>query len=64
MQMVYPATVLVLVTVAIMLVLFGLGWHWARTHGQFDDFEAAKHRMLENERGYDDERFRPPVARH
>ena len=60
--MIYPATLLVLATLAIILVLFGLGWYWARAHGQFDDVEAAKHRMLENERSYDDERYRPPLA--
>jgi cbb3-type cytochrome oxidase maturation protein len=47
--MVYPATWLVLATVAIILVIFGLGYYWARTHGQFDDVEMAKHSMLEDE---------------
>ena len=47
--MIYPATWLVLATVAIILVLFGLGYVWARTQGQFEDVEAAKYRMLEGE---------------
>lgn len=44
--MLYPATWLVLATVAIMLVLYGLGYYWARQQGQLDDVEEAKHRML------------------
>ena len=55
---VYPATLLVLSALAMILILFWLGYYWARTHGQFDDVEAAKHAMLENERRYGDERFR------
>lgn len=47
--MVFPATWLVLATVAIILVLFGLGYYWARSHGQFDDIEMAKYSMLENQ---------------
>jgi len=54
---VYPATLLVLSTLAIILTLFWLGYYWARTHGQFDDVEAAKYRMLEAERRYHDERY-------
>ncbi len=46
--MVFPATWLVLATVAIILVLFGLGYYWARSHGQFDDIEMAKYSMLED----------------
>jgi len=54
--MVYPATWLVLATVAIVLVLFGLGYYWARTHGQLEDVEEAKYSMLRSERiGNDDE---------
>ena len=56
--MVFPATWLVLATVAIILVLFGLGYYWARSHGQFDDIEMAKYSMLkdpENDEA-DDER--------
>jgi cbb3-type cytochrome oxidase maturation protein len=56
--MVYPATLLVLAVLAIILLLFLVGYHWARTHGQFDDVEAAKYAMLENERRYEDDRFR------
>jgi nitrogen fixation-related uncharacterized protein len=48
--MVFPATWLVLATVAIVLILFGLGYYWARTHGQLDDVEEAKYSMLQNER--------------
>ena len=54
--MVFPATWLVLATVAIILVLFGLGYYWARTHGQLDDVEEAKYSMLRSERiGTDDD---------
>jgi nitrogen fixation-related uncharacterized protein len=54
--MVFPATWLVLATVAIILIIFALGYYWARTHGQLDDVEEAKHAMLRNERiGNDDE---------
>ncbi len=52
--MVLPATWLVLATVAIILVLFGLGYYWARSHGQFDDIEAAKYSMLENDEANDE----------
>jgi cbb3-type cytochrome oxidase maturation protein len=48
--MLYPATWLVLATVAIILVLFGMGYFWARANGQLEDVEAAKHAMLENDR--------------
>ena len=48
--MLYPATWLVLATVAIMLVLYGLGYYWARQQGQLDDVEEAKHKMLAIER--------------
>ncbi len=47
--MVFPATWLVLATVAIILVLFGLGYYWARSNGQLDDIEAAKYTMLEDD---------------
>ena len=55
--MVFPATWLVLATVAIVLILFGLGYYWARTQGQLEDVEEAKYSMLRNEhiRGSDDE---------
>ncbi len=56
--MVYSGTWLVLATLAIVLMLFGLGYYWARTHGQFDDIEAAKYAMLENERSYGDDKYR------
>ena len=47
--MIFPATWLVLSTVAIILVLFGLGYYWARSNGQFDDIEMAKYSMLEDD---------------
>jgi nitrogen fixation-related uncharacterized protein len=50
--MILPGTLLVLTTLAIILVVFVLGCYWAWTHGQFDDVEAAKYAMLENERRY------------
>lgn len=54
--MVFPGTWLVLATLAIILVLFGLGYYWARVHGQLEDVEEAKYAMLRNERiGTDDE---------
>ncbi len=53
--MIYPGTWLVLATLAIILILFGLGYYWARTHSQFDDVEAAKYAMLENDRTYRDD---------
>ena len=56
--MVYSGTWLVLATLAIILILFGLGYYWARAHGQFDDIEAAKYAMLENERSYGDDKYR------
>ncbi len=56
--MIYSGTWLVLATLAIILMLFGLGYYWARTHGQFDDIEAAKYAMLENERSYGDDKYR------
>ncbi len=55
--MVYPGTWLVLATLAIILLLFWLGYYWARTHGQFEDIEAAKYAMLENERKARDDEF-------
>lgn len=55
---VYPATILVFAAVVIILILFWLGYHYARTHGQFDDVEAAKVRMLEIERSYGDDEYR------
>ena len=58
--MIFSATWLVLATLGIVLVLFWLGYYWARTHGQFDDVEAAKYAMLDNERGYNDDEFRDP----
>jgi cbb3-type cytochrome oxidase maturation protein len=52
---VYSATWLVLALVAIILVLFGIGYYWARREGQFDDIEAAKFRMLEDDPGEEKE---------
>ena len=51
--MVFPATWLVLATVAIILVGFGLGYYWARSHGQFDDVEMAKYSMLEDDENHE-----------
>jgi nitrogen fixation-related uncharacterized protein len=53
--MIYPDTWLVLATLAAILLLFGMGVYWARTQGQFDDIEAAKYSMLENDRNYRDD---------
>lgn len=50
--MILPATWLVLAALAIILLVFWSGYFWARTHGQFDDVEAAKYAMLENDRNY------------
>lgn len=55
--MVLPGTWLVLATLAVMLTIFWFGWFWARAHDQFDDVEAAKYAMLENERSYRDDEF-------
>jgi len=55
--MIFTGTWLVLATLAIILLLFVLGVYWAWTHGQFDDVEAAKRAMLENERRYHDDDF-------
>ncbi|MFQ5944136.1 MAG: cbb3-type cytochrome oxidase assembly protein [Anaerolineales bacterium] len=52
--MVYPGTWLVVATLAIILLLFMLGAYWAYRQGQFDDVEAAKYAMLENDRKHDD----------
>lgn len=56
--MLYPGTWLVLSLVAFILVCFALGAYWAATHGQFDDVEAAKYSMLENERRQRDHEYR------
>lgn len=50
--MILPATWLVLAALALILLVFWSGYFWARTHGQFDDSEAAKYAMLENDRNY------------
>ena len=55
--MVYAGTWLVLATLAVILLLFLLGVYWAYTDGQFDDVEAAKYTMLENDRNYRDNEF-------
>ena len=47
--MLYPATWLVIATVTMILVLFVCGFLWARSQRQFEDVEAAKYRMLEDE---------------
>ena len=52
--MILAGTWLVLATLAVMLILFGAGWWWAQSNGQFDDVEAAKYAMLENERKHND----------
>jgi len=54
--MIYTGTWLILATLAIILLLFLLGYYWARTHGQFDDVEAAKYAMLENDQRHRDDR--------
>ena len=53
--MIYPGTWLVLATLALIILLYCLGVYWARTQGQFDDFEAAKYAMHENDRSYRDD---------
>jgi len=53
--MVYSGTWLVLATLTIILLLFAMGWYWAWQHDQFDDIEAAKYAMLENDRTYNDD---------
>jgi cbb3-type cytochrome oxidase maturation protein len=53
--MIYPGTWLVLATLAVIMLLYGLGVYWARRQGQFDDTEAAKYAMLENDRNYRDD---------
>ncbi len=50
--MILPATWIVLAALAVILLIFWSGYFWARTHGQFDDVEAAKYAMLENDRHY------------
>ena len=50
--MILPATWLVLAALAVILLIFWSGYFWARAHGQFDDVEAAKYAMLENDRNY------------
>ncbi len=50
--MIYPGTWLVLATLSIIILMFWLGYYWARTQGQFDDVEAAKYAMLKNDREY------------
>ena len=59
--MVLPGTWLVLATLSIIILMFWLGYYWARTHGQFDDVEAAKYAMLKNDREYhnDDNVIKP-----
>jgi nitrogen fixation-related uncharacterized protein len=53
--MIYPGTWLVLGTLAFIILLYCLGVYWARTQGQFDDFEAAKYAMMENDRDDQDD---------
>ncbi len=53
--MIYPGTWLVLATLAFIILLYCLGVYWARSQGQFDDFEEAKYVMLENDRNYRDD---------
>ena len=50
--MIYLGTWLVLATLTIIILMFCLGYYWARTQGQFDDVEAAKYAMLKNDREY------------
>jgi len=46
--MVFPATWLVWATVALILVLFWGAYFIARATGQFDDLEAVKYKVLED----------------
>ncbi len=49
--MVLPGTWLVLATLALILVLFWGGYLIARASGQFDDVEAIKYKVLEDDQG-------------
>jgi nitrogen fixation-related uncharacterized protein len=53
--MVYSGTWLVLLTLTIIIVLFLLGVYWAYSQNQFDDVEAAKYAMFENDREYQED---------
>ena len=52
--MVLPATYLVWATVGLIVVLFWGGYFIARATGLFDDLEAVKYKVLEN--NLDDDR--------
>ncbi|MFQ5407315.1 MAG: cbb3-type cytochrome oxidase assembly protein [Anaerolineales bacterium] len=55
--MVFTGTWLVLATLGIILLMFGIAAYWAYSTGQFDDIEAAKYAMLKNDREYRDNEF-------
>lgn len=44
-------------TLAIIILLFAFGVYWAYTHDQFDDVEAAKYAMLDNDQECHDDEF-------
>ncbi len=49
--MVLPGTWLVLATLALILILFWGAYFIARASGQFDDLEAVKYKVLEDDQG-------------
>jgi nitrogen fixation-related uncharacterized protein len=49
--MVLPGTWLVLATLALILILFWGAYFIARASGQFDDVEAIKYKVLEDDQG-------------
>jgi nitrogen fixation-related uncharacterized protein len=53
--MIYSGTWLVLATLAVIISLFVIGVYWAYTNNQFDDVEAAKYTMLDDEWEYPDD---------
>ncbi len=55
--MVYSGTWLILSTLAIIILLFAVGVYWAYKHNQFDDVEAAKYAMFEDDQDSHDDEF-------
>jgi nitrogen fixation-related uncharacterized protein len=53
--MIYSGSWLVFATLAIIILLFAIGVYWAYTHNQFDDVEAAKYAMLDDDWEYQDD---------
>ncbi|MDW8325494.1 MAG: cbb3-type cytochrome oxidase assembly protein [Anaerolineales bacterium] len=47
--MVYAGTWLILATTAIIIVIFLTGVYWAWRNGQFEDFEAIKYRIFDDD---------------